>query len=181
MVVDIINFFIDGINAFPFEALFFYGQLIGLILSLVFLAGIIYLARKLDSYSHQKTDKYRSLESGQAAIQAETKGRDEALKAWKDVLEKIQSKNSSDWVLAVIQADAIFDGILKRMGLPGETMGERLQTLDASKLASLQEVWDAHKLRNRIAHTPATMLRHDELESAVEKYKKALKELEYID
>lgn len=184
--VTVLNSIIDVINALPINLIVFYGQIIGGVLSVIFLAGIIIVIQRMGAAGAlDVVGKKVSVETG-GESEAELAAKDaaiqeKALKAWKDVVEKIHSKSSSDWLAAVIQADAIFDGILKRMGLPGETMADRLQSLDSSKLKTLQDVWIAHKIRNRVAHEPATMLRHHELLDAVERYKKALKELEYID
>ena len=76
--------------------------------------------------------------------------------------------------------DNFMDEILKRMNLGGENMGERLQRLDISKLESLNLVWEAHKIRNRIVHDSSYNLRSDEAKKAVENYGKALKELQVL-
>lgn len=180
--VDILNFIVDAVNAFPIATVQFYGQIIGGVVSVILLAWIIIVSQKVERIMSFKKEELGEGAAGtEAAVVAEKKHQEASQRAWKDVLAKIYSTNASDWLAAVIQADAIMDDILKRMGLPGETMADRLQALDPSKLQSLQDVWDAHKLRNRVAHAPATMLRHNELLAAIEKYKKALKELEYID
>lgn len=181
--VDIINYIIDAINAFPVAAVQFYGQIIGGIISVILLVWIVIVSQKVEQIVSFKKEELGEGSAAQteAAIAAEKKHQEASQKAWREVLAKMYSTNASDWLAAVMQADAIMDDILKRMGLPGATMAERLQALDPSKLQSLQDVWDAHKLRNRVAHAPSTMLRHNELSAAIEKYKKALKELEYID
>lgn len=100
---------------------------------------------------------------------------------WVEVMRKIESPNPSDWNLAVIQADAILDNLLRAMGLFGETMGDRLKQLDRSKLNSLDEVWEAHKLRNRIAHATDRVLTREEARGAINLYAKALHELQYLE
>ncbi len=99
---------------------------------------------------------------------------------WQEVMEKIESANPSDWNFAVIRADAILDGVLKDMGLAGDSLGERLRQLDASKLNSLENVWEAHKIRNRIAHEADRVLSQEEANRAVTHFKWALKELQYL-
>ncbi len=179
MVIDIINAVIDGINAFPVSAVNMYGQILGLLLSGLALAGIIFIGKRIEGMSRAAALK-DSMQNQDAILHAEQIFKEKTEKSWKDIMVKINSNNASDWLLAVIQADAMVDDILKRMSLPGETMAERLQQLDASKLATLQDVWDAHKIRNRVAHAPSTMLRRDELYEAIEKYRRALRELGLI-
>lgn len=99
---------------------------------------------------------------------------------WQEVMRKIQSESPADWNLAVIQADSILDGVLKDMGLSGETMGERLQQLNLSSLAALNDVWEAHKTRNRIVHETEPVLAYQEARRAVMLFEKALRELGYL-
>jgi len=99
---------------------------------------------------------------------------------WREVQRKIQSAHPSDWNLAVIQADAILDDVFKAMGLTGETMGDRLRQLDPSKLRSLNDVWEAHKIRNRIAHDPGAPLDYQLARRAVMLIGEALRELQYL-
>jgi hypothetical protein len=69
-----------------------------------------------------------------------------------DVLTHIASENPNDWKLAIIEADIILDDTLKQKGYAGTTLGERLKSISPNQLASLQDAWEAHKVRNRIAH-----------------------------
>lgn len=103
-----------------------------------------------------------------------------ARKTWQDVLQKLESPSASDWNIAIIRADAIVDGILKEMDLPGETMAERLKALDPAKLTSFHELWDAHLLRNRIVHETEQVVSREEARFAVNAFGKALKELAYL-
>lgn len=127
--------------------------------------------------------KFREIGKGIAADSAampEKLPPDVVDKTWQEVLAKIESVNPSDWNIAVIRADSIFDGILKNMNLPGENMGERLKQLDTAELQSLNSVWEAHKIRNRIAHETDQTLTHDEARRAIFLFENGLKELGYL-
>lgn len=99
---------------------------------------------------------------------------------WLNIKKRLDSFSPSDWKLAVIEADVILDDLLKRMGYKGKTLGERLKSINPANFASINEVWEAHKMRNRIAHEPESALSKDEAEKAILLYEKALKEFEYI-
>lgn len=73
----------------------------------------------------------------------------------KDVLIHLDSLNPNDWKLAIIEADIILDDVLKQHGYPGASLGERLKSISPQQLGSLQDAWEAHKVRNRIAHDGA--------------------------
>ena len=60
-------------------------------------------------------------------------------------------KDKSTWPLAVIDADKLLDDALKRRHYRGKTMGERLVSAQHD-ISNNDEVWYAHKLRNRLVH-----------------------------
>jgi hypothetical protein len=71
------------------------------------------------------------------------------------VLAHSESDNPNDWKLAIIEADIILDDVLKQQGYAGNSLGERLKSISPSQLESLQDAWEAHKVRNKIAHEGA--------------------------
>lgn len=71
---------------------------------------------------------------------------------WSNVRELIESPNESDWRQAIIEADIILDDLLTRLGFSGETVGEKLRAIDPAKFRTLDEAWEAHRVRNDIAH-----------------------------
>lgn len=71
---------------------------------------------------------------------------------WQHIQSLIDSASASEWREAILEADIMLDDVLARKGYLGEGVGERLKTLSSSDLASLQDAWEAHKIRNQIAH-----------------------------
>ena len=98
---------------------------------------------------------------------------------WKEIEAHAASQNVSDWKLALIDADALIDEILRRAGYQGKTMGERLKQIEPSDLDHLADLWEAHKLRNRIAHEGERVERRD-IDRAMEQYRLVLKELKFL-
>ena len=179
MAINFLNSIIDAINSIPVDAIISYGQIIGVLISIFCMVGMVIVGKKMEAL--YRPGSKNIIEKAKEENIFVKIPKEKTVKVWKDILAKIHSMNASDWLLAVIHADALMDDILKGMGLPGETMADRLKSLDVSKLKSLDDVWEAHKIRNKVAHSPATLLRHDELLRAINLYKKALKELEFID
>ncbi|MDP6571846.1 MAG: hypothetical protein QF747_03360, partial [Patescibacteria group bacterium] len=62
------------------------------------------------------------------------------------------SDNQNDWRLAIIEADTILDDMVTTMGYKGEGIGEKLKQIEKSDFNTLDQAWDAHKVRNTIAH-----------------------------
>ncbi len=71
---------------------------------------------------------------------------------WDHIQELIHSDNPGDWRLAIIEADTVLEGLLKEKDIPGNGIGEKLKNLAPGDLVTLQSAWEAHLLRNKIAH-----------------------------
>ena len=100
---------------------------------------------------------------------------------WKDIKNKINSDNVEDWKEAIIAADSILDDIFSRIGFKMDGLGEKLKNIEPSDFASLQDVWEAYKIRSRIAREGARFeMSHEEAKSALAQYEKGLKELKYL-
>lgn len=96
---------------------------------------------------------------------------------WEEIQKHLKSTKEAEWKFAVIEADALIDSLLKSSGYPGDTMGDRLKNMDKSQIVSLDGLWEAHKIRNRLAHDANYFLRYGEAKRALQLYEKTLKEL----
>jgi len=102
-------------------------------------------------------------------------------KSWQKILSRLNKNDEANLRLALIEADNLFDDLLKQIKLPGESMADRLKYLDSSQVPNIDEIWQAHKLRNIVVHNPEYPITKNEIESGVRAYEKALKELEFMD
>lgn len=73
-------------------------------------------------------------------------------KRWEHVTKLISSENEADWKLAVLEADIMLGEMLDAMGYRGESIGEQLKQIEKSDFTTLDSAWEAHKIRNTIAH-----------------------------
>jgi hypothetical protein len=71
---------------------------------------------------------------------------------WQAVVDYMNSHNEGDFKLAVLEADSMLDSLLDNLGFKGEGIGEKLKSIDPDKFPKLNNVWEAHNIRNRIAH-----------------------------
>ena len=101
---------------------------------------------------------------------------------WERVEGYMRSENSSDWKMAILEADNILDEIVERMGYRGETLGERMKVIETSDFPHLDLAWQAHKLRNEIAHNAGAdfALSRTTAEQTVNIYHRIFKELGYL-
>ena len=118
------------------------------LISLIFIVLYIYATIRKEYYEGLITEDVRNAE----AVWDETyrkAGRESKLSP---ISTHIDSDNPNDWKLAIIEADIILDQTLKERGYAGNTLGERLRSITPNQLASIDDAWDAHRVRNKIAH-----------------------------
>lgn len=101
---------------------------------------------------------------------------------WRLIREKLLSDNPSDWKLAIIEADIYMERTLDSKGFVGETIGDKLKAITPEWLASVQVAWEAHKVRNRIAHDGADfVLTQPEARRVLSYYEIVFRDLGVID
>ncbi len=71
---------------------------------------------------------------------------------WTKIEGLFSSANPSDWRVAIIEADSMLDELIVSLGYPGDDLGSRLRAITSSDFPALQSAWEAHKVRNKIAH-----------------------------
>lgn len=90
----------------------------------------------------------------------------------------IDSTNPNDWKLAIIEADILLDDMLKQRGYAGISLGDRLKSISPSVLHSLDDAWQAHKVRNQIAHAGADFVLTQKItRETIMMYKRVFEEL----
>lgn len=147
------------------------------LISLVFLCVIIYSVIKLKD--RNKLNIHKMHDAIHAAGKTGEEKRDN--KRWQIVLDFITSNSPNDWRLAVIEADNMLDDLTKEIGLPGENLGERLKNAPTGDFKTLNNAWEAHKIRNRIAHEGmAYELEYREAKHAIEMFESVLREFGHV-
>jgi len=136
-------------------------RIIATLLVIVCIAFVLYLLVRLYELKSEASKKQPALHA-EAAVAA-SKGDTPATarpsitrnETWEAIRAKLLSDNQSDWRLAIIEADIYMDRLLDERGFHGDTTSDKLKQLTTGDLASLQIAWEAHKVRNRIAHDGA--------------------------
>ena len=95
---------------------------------------------------------------------------------WLAIEKQLSAADTSSCQLAILNADKLLDQALKERGTKGETMGERMKTAKAS-WTNADNAWNAHKLRNRIAHETDVQIPYAEARRALAGFKQALKDM----
>ncbi len=78
---------------------------------------------------------------------------------------------------SIMDADKLLNYALEKRGIQGSTIGEKLKQPHAVSLFSdINDAWNAHKVRNRIAHE-LSEIDVERLKIALHQFKKALNDL----
>ena len=80
---------------------------------------------------------------------------------------------------AVLEADKLLDALLKHKGYSG-SLGEKLKAADEC-FNNIDQVWRAHKLRNRLAHEMDFAPPEKDLRGALQSFYAAYKDLGLFD
>lgn len=149
-------------------------EFFSLVLSALFVWGIVYLMIRV-KYIGYKIEHFVDF-LGAADI-----SRRRSVKAWQQIQKRLKIGGEANLKLAVIEADKILDELLKMSGYRGETMADRLKQVLPTQLSNIEDLWNCHKIRNRIVHEPDYRINQSETEIAVGFYKKAFQEFGLID
>jgi cell division protein FtsL len=127
------------------------------IFAIFFIAIIIYttirmfeIRKKEHVHLHQEIEEY----ARDRALKEEENQEVGVFKneRWKKVLDYLFSANENDWKLAIIEADSILFDLLTQLKFKGDTLGDKLKEADRDTFHSLSLAWEAHNIRNKIAH-----------------------------
>jgi hypothetical protein len=154
-----------------FLKVFLIFKLVALLFSIILVGCVVYLYKKVVELrkNEAKVIYTEKVEQG---------GTDNP--QWERVLNHIGSTSESDWRLAVLEADIILDTLLDNMRLPGETMADKLKAVEKSDFTTIDSAWEAHKIRNQIAHESDYVLNQHEAKRVVGLYQSVFEEFRII-
>jgi hypothetical protein len=179
-------FYLTGINVATdeFATFILVWKLVAGLVVIILTVGIVYSVRRTHEVYRAYTNSIgpNDDKSNDAAMMASvTSGPSQKnIEAWALLRAKASSSDENERKIGIIAADSLIDKILDRAGYKGENLGSRLMQIEPSDLDSLQDVWEAHKVRNRIAHEAFYKVSSQEAEDAMNRFEKLLKELRYL-
>lgn len=145
-------------------------------LSALFLAGIISLVWKTYNLNLRlnATKKNKEIRFAEEASLMKSK-------RFEVVKKHMESANPAEWRLAIIEADTLLEEMVKRMGYQGATLGDMLKNIEQSDFITLNDAWEAHKIRNQIAHQGSSfLLTEREAKRVVRLYENVFREFDII-
>lgn len=152
------------------------------VFSLLLIVGIAYCFLRIEQIVHEM--KHEDVPRGGGHGHGRRQGSGEqnlSQKRWERVMAHLNSARESDWRLAVLEADVLLDEMVTGMGYHGDSLGEKLKGIEPSDFTTLEKAWEAHGVRNRIAHEGAAFaLTEREAKRVFGLYEEVFKEFHYI-
>ena len=124
-------------------------SLLSYLLAILLIGGIVYYTARLHQVEEEEKAKFTTLtpDPDHAALEHSR---------WNYIRGLIESPQESDWRAAIIEADIMLDELLNKLGYVGDTIGDKLKGATVTNFSTLSDAWEAHKVRNDIAHEGST-------------------------
>ncbi|MFC1645004.1 hypothetical protein ACFL08_03185 [Patescibacteria group bacterium] len=113
-----------------------------------------------------------------ANVPSESRGK--MAKKWSVIMKRLDGENISQYKASVLEADAIVDNVLEKIGYPGENMNERLQNITAIQIENIDDLRAAHDIRNNIVYDQGYEITIEEARSTLGIFEKFLHDLEIM-
>lgn len=131
----------------------------------------LFLEHEIEEYAH----KHKKIEEEKLKI-----GGEGVLK-WQKILQHLSSQNENDWRLAILEADTMLFEAMEINGFLGESLGEKLKSTTSDHFKDLKIAWEAHYVRNKIAHEGSEFhISLPDTKRVIFLYDKVLRGLNYI-
>jgi len=128
-----------------FSHLWFWFTIVAYAISIAGFILIVYVTVQLFELRKREREFYSTLiDTGEKVGGANAR--------WQHIESLMQSATPSEWREAITEADIMLEAVLTKQGYKGDGVGEKLNNVDPADLATLQDAWEAHKVRNHIAH-----------------------------
>lgn len=125
--------------------------IVGMTAAFALLIMIVYVSIRLLQVEHEGFHEIEKREHGQHAgvEEAEASGRGGR---FEHIVTLANSPGAGDWRRAILEADIMLSDVLNEQGYVGETVADQLRQANPFQMTTLDLAWQAHKVRNQIAH-----------------------------
>jgi len=162
---------------------------VSLLLSMALLIVILYVSIRTKQVREIEDAKYANSplsSAGSALFHSTTSVSQDntstQTKRWKEIILHVQSSSATNWRQAIIEADIMLDSAITGKGYFGESLGEKMKQVSKGDINSIDDAWEAHKVRNKIAHDGSDYdLNQREARRVIGLYENVFNELGYID
>jgi hypothetical protein len=101
-------------------------------------------------------------------------------KRWQGIEDRLKLENNMQNKIAILEADKLVDEILLNIGYAGNNMKERLEKANANQIEEIDNLIEAHDIRNKIIYNDNFYLDNEESQRVIRLYREFLDNLEII-
>lgn len=145
-------------------------------LSLIFAAVLIYAVTRIFQL---RQAEYRHFQSVAHSVTAQDIPKTRL--RWSHILEQANSENPQNHRLAILEADIMLGELLDELGYRGETLADRMRQVPKANFDSIDLAWEAHRMRNRVAHEAGFALPSHEVRRIIGLYDKVFREFGFVE
>lgn len=151
--------------------------IVGMVLSAVLLVLVVYAQLRMVQVEHEG---FHALEEEEHEAHVRSRGPEGETHTgtrWDDIVVLASGTNESDWRRAILEADIMLADALAKKGFEGPTVADQLRMANPFQMRTLDVAWQAHKVRNQVAHEgEAFALTERDVRATIDQYKRVFEE-----
>ena len=145
--------------------------------SLLLLAGIIYCIIRIHQVRSHEAARFSAIAHPIASMDIS-----KSQLRWNHIREQASSDNEQNWRLAILEADILLNELIDLQGYKGETMADKMKTVDRADWKTIDLAWEAHRARNAVAHQGMMQpLDSREVRRVIGLYEQVFKEFKFVE
>ena len=144
-------------------------KLVFIIFTAFFFCALVYF------YFNSSYLKYKLLQDVTEFFSWQPYGSRGINKRWKEILKKVDSGLEKDYKFAILEADEFLKEVLEDADYQGETFEELIKNAGTRMIPNIDDVLQAHKIRDLIVHNVNYMLDLTLAKKMLQDYEKAIK------
>jgi hypothetical protein len=119
--------------------------------------------------------------SALSALPPRPSGKSYGWSRWQDLLDAAMTAEPKRWREAVLAADGMLGELLTRLGYHGESTVVQMRSVPEGAFVTLPQAWEAHRIRNFIAHKNSNfILTQREAFRVMKLYEQVFEEFDFI-
>jgi len=171
-IKEAFDLFISTISSPELQAELFWAKAVFIFFTVAFLLTIIYFIFN-SSYL-----RYRFFIDFQDFFNLEPVGLRKIAGRWKAVRKRIETGSEYEYKLAIMEAEDLFNDVLIEKGFAGDSFEKRVDSVEKIQLPNPDEILEAHKIRNFVAHDPNYKINKEEAGKVLDVFEKGIRGIE---
>lgn len=98
-------------------------------------------------------------------------------KDWNKIVRRVKTNSETEFKLAVIEADLLFNEVLKRCGYAGKTLQEKLDKINPDMLSDIDGIRKADRVYQHLLRDSKYKLDYEQTKKIIKVFEKGLKDL----